>query len=605
MKFLLVAVNAKYIHSNPAVYSLKKYAEQKVHAEQPQGVENIHIEIAEYTINQQMDDILADIYRRKPDVTAFSCYIWNIAMVGNLLVELRKLLPQMPIWLGGPEAYYEPAQMLAKYPFLAGIMVGEGEQTFTELAQYYGQALTEKASSSGLREIAGLYLPDGYTEMRQPLPLDDIPFLYDSLEPFQNRILYYETSRGCPFRCSYCLSSIDKGVRLRSLERSKEELQFFLDAKVPQVKFIDRTFNCNHEHAMGIWRYIHEHDNGVTNFHFEIAADILREDELELLGQMRPGLVQLEIGVQTTNEQTLSAIERRMDVEKLRRIVKRLHDGHNIHLHLDLIAGLPYEDYTSFHTSFDEVYAMEPEQLQLGFLKVLKGSAMYERAEQYGIAYLEQPPYEVLFSKWLTYEDVRRLKRIEEMVEIYYNSGQFTHVLPVLVEHFGSPFLLFEKLAEFYEEQGYFTAAPARSYRYHVLLEFAEKWDGENMELYRELCTFDVYLRENAKSRPEFAKDIKPYYDTIRDFYSQPKQIMTYLSQFEGLPEKQIMRMTHMEMFSYPVWELCGEPQKVREPYFVLFDYESRNPLDHSARYQVISLTERESEIQTGRTRKG
>lgn len=553
------------------------------------NIQSIKIEIAEYTINHRPEQIWADIYKRKPDVIGISCYIWNMDMVERVAVEIQKLMPQVPVWLGGPEVSYEPQLVMGRLPFLAGIMVGEGEQTFLELLLYYGR-LRKWEAESGIEKIPGLYLADGFTGGRECLSMDELPFLYKNLDCFENRIVYYESSRGCPFRCSYCLSSIDKSVRLRSLDLVREELQFFLDQKVPQVKFIDRTFNCNHEHAMGIWRYIREHDNGVTNFHFEIAADILREDELELLAQFRPGLVQLEIGVQTTNEATLRAINRHMNIDKLKRTVAQLKKGQNIHIHLDLIAGLPYEDYDSFAHSFDEVYAMEPEQLQLGFLKVLKGSQMYAEAEQYGICCTERPPYEVLYTKFLPFEKVLRLKQVEEMVELYYNSNQFTHVLPVLQQVFASPFRMFEELADFYEEKGYFTAAPARAYRYQVLLAFAERYDAEHMELYRELCLFDLYLRENLKSRPEFAANLHPYYDRIRLFYHGEEEKPTFLSEYDGLQAKQMMKQTHMEAFFYPVWDprRCPGAERLAEPELVLFDYKNRNPLDYSAAFYIV-----------------
>ena len=383
MKYLLVAVNAKYIHSNPAVYSLRAYAGEKY---------GEHIELAEYTINQRTEDILADIYQRKPDAIGFSCYIWNIRMIRELLAELPKVLEHTELWLGGPEVSYDAPGMLIQFPHLKGIIVGEGEATFRELMAYYVEG------DRSLSEIAGLYLPEGFTPMRPLLSMDELPFLYGDLEQFQNRIIYYESARGCPYSCSYCLSSIDKRVRLRSVELVQKELQFFLDKKVPQVKFVDRTFNCVHEHAMAIWKYISEHDNGVTNFHFEISADILRPEEIALLNQMRPGLVQLEIGVQSTNPDTISAIDRVMNVERLEQIVASIRRGKNIHQHLDLIAGLPYEDLKSFRRSFDDVYEMKPQQLQLGFLKVLKGSEMFERAEEYGIVYQSKAPYEVLYT---------------------------------------------------------------------------------------------------------------------------------------------------------------------------------------------------------------
>ncbi len=579
VKILLIAVNAKYIHSNPAVYSLRAYAGAELQE---------HIEIAEYTINHQLEEILADIYEKNPDVMAFSCYIWNWNRIQELVTELPKILPDRPIWLGGPEVSYDAPQILAAYPQLAGIMIGEGEETFRELTEYYVnpcRVSEEGAGGKRLQDIPGLALASGYTPARELTDLNRLPFLYDNLEAFENRIIYYESSRGCPYRCSYCLSSIDKSVRFRDISVVKKELQFFLEHHVPQVKFVDRTFNCNHAHAMEIWRFIHEHDNGVTNFHFEISADILKEEELVLLNQMRPGLVQLEIGVQTANPATIREIHRVMDLERLEQIVKRIQAGHNIHIHLDLIAGLPYEDYESFKHSFDRVYGMQPQQLQLGFLKVLKGSYMHERAEEYGLLYLDKPPYEVLCSSWLPYSDVLRLKQIEEMVEIYYNSNQFTHTLPVLAKRFDSPFAMFEALAVFYREQGYFAKAPARAYRYQALLHFAQRQDPENVALYSELLTFDMYLRENLKSRPEFFRDLQSYKEAIRSFYQKEEEQRRFLPDYIGYDSKQLAKMTHLEPFSYAVWD---RENPAPSGGFVLFDYRKRSPLTYEARTVVL-----------------
>lgn len=618
MKFLLVAVNAKYIHSNPAIYSLRAYAGEELLP---------YIDLAEYTINNYAQDIMADIYRRKPDAIGFSCYIWNWNIIQELLVELPKLLPQTDIWLGGPEVTYDAPDILKKYSSVTGIMIGEGEATFRELLCWYVEEERKWSAQAGgavpksdtqkrqqlFEKCAGLCLPNGYTAARELLDISELPFLYENLDSFANKIIYYETSRGCPYRCSYCLSSIDKRVRFRDISVVKRELQFFLDHKVSQVKFVDRTFNCNHEHAMEIWQYLYEHDNGVTNFHFEISADILREEEIALLRKLRPGLAQLEIGVQSTNPETISAIQRVMNVEHLEGIVAAIHQGQNIHQHLDLIAGLPYEDYASFAESFNRVYAMHPEQLQLGFLKVLKGSDMHAKVKEYGICYLDKPPYEVLYTKWLSYEEVLKLKAVEEMVELYYNSSQFTHTLPFMEKAFATPFQMYETLAAFYEEQGYFINSPARAYRYQVLLQFAEQYDKEKLPVYKELLTFDLYLRENLKSRPEFARNIteETVKTKIRNFYKQEELQRKYLPGYKDYDHKQLGKMTHLEPFSYPVWDVeqlldaykengqrcnsqSAKEQKAdvcmtkQKQYYVLFDYQVRNPLTYEAATFVI-----------------
>ena len=593
-RVLLVGVNAKYIHSNPAIYSLEAYARAHINRELADGA----LELVEYTINQNIENILADIYRRKPDIAAFSCYIWNWNMIQDILTELPKVLPDIKIWLGGPEVSFHGEQILERFGAVQGIVLGEGEITFTELFSYYQW---DEECGKTLESIGGLLLRSGRTGAQKPVEMDELPFFYEEsegnnnsgLERFENRILYYESQRGCPFSCAYCLSSIDKTVRFRSLERIKEHMQFFLEQRVQQVKFIDRTFNCNAKHALEVWKYLKENDNGVTNFHFEIAADLLTKEQLEVMADMRPGLIQLEIGVQSTNKQTLQAIHRDMGMSHLREIVEKVHSFGNVHQHLDLIAGLPYEDYVSFGKSFDDVYAMNPQQLQLGFLKVLKGSPMEEKATEYGIIYNSKSPYEVLYSKWLSYEDVLRLKGIEEMVELYYNSNQFVHTIRVLETEFSSAFKMYEALAAFYEENGYAVHTPARAYRYQVLLDFACKINPTKRELYVELLTFDLYLRENLKSRPAFCPVLNPTKEDgiqVKEFYQNEAQNPRFLTHYKGYQGAQLMKMTHLEAFYYAVWskELQECTNRLEKPVYVLFDYQSRDALTHDARFVVI-----------------
>lgn len=535
MKFLLVAVNAKYIHSNPGVYSLKTYAESKRRGGSPlqgEGLPSWHVEIAEYTINNQMEQVLEDIYRRRPDAVGFSCYIWNIPQIWEIVRDLHKVLPETDIWVGGPEVSFDAPHLLETEAELLGVMKGEGEVTFSCLLEAYeklGQSVRmagagdrKKGFWKALKEIAGLSYRGEKGELcdqeiRPLLNLDEIPFLYSDLEGFEHRIVYYESSRGCPFSCSYCLSSIDKTVRLRSAELVKRELDFFLEKRVPQVKFVDRTFNCRKDHAMAVWTHILEHDNGITNFHFEIAADLLDQEELELIARMRPGLIQLEIGVQSTNPDTIREIRRRMDLVKVAGVVAALNCGANVHQHLDLIAGLPYEDYESFRASFCQVYRMEPEQLQLGFLKVLKGSYMYENAARYGLVYRDLPPYEVLSTKWLDFGEILKLKGVEQMVELYYNSRQFTKTLAILEQEFEDEFSLYEELAAYYDRRGIKTISHSRVARYEILYDFiCEHTETQNLPRYRDALIQDLYLRENCKSRPSFAPDQTPFKEEIR-----------------------------------------------------------------------------------------
>ncbi len=581
INIVLTGINAKYIHSNPAVYSLRAYA--KARLEEEEGPE-WNIGIAEYTINQRKEEIIADLYRKKPDILAFSCYIWNWAMVKQLMETFHQLCPETPIWLGGPEVSFTPERILEEYPYLAGIMVGEGEETFTELCRWY-----RKGEKPEL--LPGTVTARGRGPERELTCLDDIPFFYEDMEAFTHRIVYYESSRGCPYRCSYCLSSIDKSLRLRSLERVKRELLVFLDKKVPQVKFIDRTFNANHSHAREIWQYLIEHDNSVTNFHFEIAADILTREELELLSRMRPGLVQLEIGVQTTNRSTLEEINRPMNFERVKTVVDRITAGHNVHLHLDLIAGLPFEGFDSFKHSFNQVYRLKPHQLQLGFLKVLKGSPLWNRAKEYGIVYENQPPYEVLYTRWLSFEELLTLKQIEEMLEIYYNSGQFMYTVAMLEKEFESPFAFYEALARFVDLQKQAVHSPARSQRYQLLLEFIQETAADREEMYRQLLCFDLYLREKIKTRPEFCKSLEPIREISRRFYKQEEESRRLLPGYEAYNSKQMAKMTHLEAFGYGVWE-AGNCQKLEEPRLVLFDYSKREPLTAAAKIQIVDAVQ-------------
>ena len=576
MKYLLAAINAKYIHSNLGVYSLKRYAEEKLAA-----AGGIRIELGEYTINHQMERILQDIYKRSPDVVGFSCYIWNILYVKELVRNLKKVMPGVRIWLGGPEVSYDAEKVLSELPEAELVMLGEGEETFrqlVELAERTGADERELQWKKSLASIRGITYrtEEGNLCTTGPAPLmnlDELPFSYENLEGLEHRIIYYESSRGCPFSCSYCLSSIDKKVRFRSLELVKKELGFFLERKVPQVKFVDRTFNCRKSHSMEIWRYLLEHDNGVTNFHFEVSADLLDEEELALIGQMRPGLIQLEIGVQTTYPETIAEIRRRMDLEKLAANVAAVNERKNVHQHLDLIAGLPFETLERFQQSFDDVYRMEPEQLQLGFLKVLKGSYMAEMAKTYGIEYQSQPPYEVLSTRWLSYGDLILLKGVEEMVEVYYNSGQFRAVIKKLETEFASPFSLYESLARYYEERGLTGISHNRLARYEILYDFIRELpagEGRRSETYRDLLMYDLYLRENVKSRPSFAGDLTFCKEQVKQFFIKEAAEPMYLRGYEGYDSRQLAKMAHLEPMG--------------DGSYVLFDYKNRDAMFGNAK---------------------
>lgn len=621
---LLVAINAKYIHSNLAVYSLKAAA----------GDYSEHIHISEYTINNRVEDILDDIYMRKPGLIGFSCYIWNIEYVKKLIVEVHKLLPQCEIWLGGPEVSYNAPYYIDKYPFIRGVMAGEGEAVFKEVVAVY--LASEWGENSELYEK----LPGVYTaNVRNPQPaelvdMSGIPFPYRDLEEFKNRIIYYESSRGCPFSCSYCLSSIDKKLRFRDVALVEQELAFFLKHQVSQVKFVDRTFNCDRERSKQIWRFISDNDNGITNFHFEISADLIDDEQIAILNSMRPGLVQLEIGVQTTNSDTIKAIRRKMNLEKLKEVVRRLNEPKNIHLHLDLIAGLPFENMASFKKSFNDVYNMKPDELQLGFLKVLHGSYMYEDARKYNIVYKDFPPYEVLRTEWMSYDDILELKKVEEVLEIYFGSGQFANSVNYLIRFFETPFDFYRALGRYYGEQGVKGAKHSRIDRYKILLEFARQhaagnggsihsyevyedyaehkehsgyeehsgcedyWDLDSHvgndtydeATFKELLTFDIYVRENMKTRPEFAVDISVHRNAIKKLarkyeLKKGQHIEPVSAKTRKYIDAEYKNIGHKEARCEETKYNVVETESMN---YIVFDYEHRNPLNYNAKIERI-----------------
>ena len=650
MRFLLCGINAKYIHSNLAIFSLKAYADRK-------KIPGAEIILKEYTINNYVEDILQDLYEEKADVVIFSCYIWNISFVRELAAELKKVSPDVKIWAGGPEVSYAANKFLIENPAFDLIMQGEGEKVFSELIRLtveekcrikdvYKQSESEKVLSgivekrysiegkqavkeekdiedkhfagednvyptnyidmSKLQKLQGIAVRDfsgeaalgnaesnignktkiintGFASL---MDMDTIPFVYEDFHLFEHKILYYETSRGCPFCCSYCLSSVDKTVRFRSLPIVKKELDAFLEAKVPQVKFVDRTFNCNRQRAIDIWSYLVEHDNGITNFHFEISSDLLGEEELELFAKMRPGLIQLEIGVQSTNGETVDAIHRHMDLNKLFHYVDRVHELGNIHQHLDLIAGLPYENYERFGCSFDDLYAHEPDQLQLGFLKVLKGTMMEEEVKKYSILYRNQPPYEVLGTKWLSYDEIILLKGVEELVELYYNSGQYTLTLKYAVPFFESPFRFYEMFSAWYRGKGYHKLNHNRLEKYNILREFLREHIDENeWDTLDEIMLYDMYLRENVKGRPAWAKDTAQYKKEWKALYrEQGEKLFPEDVQAGIYDSKRAANQSHIEVFKINIKKFEQSGQVEKKQVFCLFDYSRRNPLNRAAR---------------------
>ncbi len=574
MKVLLAALNAKYIHSSLALRSIKAYAD-------PNGEFTV---IKEYTINNRIEQIVKDIYKEKPDIIGFSCYIWNIEMIKVIVARLKKVLPNAVMAFGGPEVSYDAVDFLKNNSFADVIMKGEGERTYKNLLDIWSAGSDDYTKIDGISYRKNGKVFDNPNAM--PLKLDEIPFVYEDVSDLKNRIIYYETQRGCPYNCQYCLSSIEKGVRFLSPERIKNDLQFFLDNKVKQVKFVDRTFNCNHEHAMGIWKYLMEHDNGVTNFHMEITADILKDEAIEMLKKAREGLFQFEIGVQSTNERTIDTIKRNAAFGGIADVVRKISEGGNIHQHLDLIAGLPYENYESFANSFNDVYALEPEQLQLGFLKLLRGSGLRYDADKYGIVYADEAPYEVLYTKELSFDEILRLKDIEEMVEAFLNSGKALTAVKYAVKISGNPFRLFEKLADWWTRTGSFDVSHSKMELYDKLFEFFKQYKpvAKKLDELKELLRYDIFLGDNMKTIP-ISLERKPSEDEKqfeRDFYICEENVEKYVPKLKGYTPKQLLRMCRIEFFDIDI-ETYDKGVTA-----VLFDYYDRDIISNKAKACVV-----------------
>ena len=571
-KIVLASLSAKFIHSSLALRYLTKFND---------NAKKHNLTTMEFTINQRLDFIADELFRAKPDVILFSCYIWNVDMLKSLCQLLKKIMPNCIIGFGGPEVSYEAETFLRENKAVDLIMRGEGELVFSQYLDYLDFGIP-----SSLYDIKSMTFRDGdrivSTMQQEPLDLSLLPFPYEEdFHDVENQIIYYESSRGCPYSCGYCLSSIEKGVRFVPLEKVYTALQKFLDHKVRQVKFIDRTFNCKKSHAMGIWRYLAEHDNGVTNFHFEITADLLDQETIAFLHTVRKGLFQFEIGVQSTNPKTIEAINRNVNFEKLSGIVQQIKAGGNIHQHLDLIAGLPHEDYASFARSFNDVYALKPEQLQLGFLKVLKGSMIYNRQHDFSIVYQDTAPYEVLTTHMLPYEDTLKLKAVEEMVETYYNSGKFLNTLEYLVPLYDTPFAFFEQLSQYWIAEKCHYQYQSKIGLCNILWQFAQQNHAVDLTKMQWLIKFDLALHEKPKKLPEWlvVSNEKQYRNQITAFYRDVALVEQYLPHYCGIDSKVTARQTHLEVF--------GEVQ----PVAILFDYE-HNDLLQNAQYMMIPLEE-------------
>ena len=593
MKTLLIAVNSKYIHSALAPWYLKACC----------GSGFGDILVKEFTINDSADSVLMRIYRERPDVAAFSCYIWNIDFIVKLAANLKKILPDVKIIFGGPEVSFDATAALETWNFVDYIISGEGEAVMPRVLSFIREHILSKPGEVEYpADLPGLSFRDEACRIHTypqaaAVNLDELPspFTEEMLGEIGSRIIYYESSRGCPFSCSYCLSSISKGVRFFAMDRVRQELRTIVKSGVRQIKFVDRTFNCNKARAAEIFRFIIKeftdaYGNALLNFHFEAAADLFDEELLEILGKAPIGLIQLEIGVQTVNPSALEAINRKTDLDKLFYNFRKLREKNNIHLHLDLIAGLPFDDYNSFQKSFNRVYEARPHQLQLGFLKLLKGSELRAGQVEFGYVFRENTPYEVLSCNFMSYDELSELKGIEELLDRYYNSAKFVHSLPFLITNSSdSGFDFYRQLYSHYEERGLNQAPVAMKELYSILYDFAAKYlKDEKFSRFADLLRFDFLVSDSSGCLPAILRREagQGFKERCFDFLKAEENLKKYLPNYSGMPAKQIIKQVHFETFSFNVMEMdsiCGELT-------LLFDYSLKNAVTGLYRHVSINL---------------
>lgn len=546
MKILLTAINSKFIHSNLAVRYLKAFAEDMDYISK----------IREFSINDRDEKVLEEIIKEKPDIVAFSTYIWNIEMVKRLSNLIKIVNSNIKILYGGPEVSYDSSNILNE---LNGdyLIEGEGEKTYREFVEY---TLGER----DIKSIRGLYYKEGNKVIgngnRPLMNMNEIVFPYKMDENLDNKIVYYEASRGCPFNCKYCLSSTIHGVRFLDIERVKKELQFFIDKKVKLVKFVDRTFNCNFKFSTAIWEFLINAETN-TQFHFEISADILKPQELELLRRASKDRFQFEVGVQTTNDEVLNRINRFVNFSDIKEKVVELLEIKNIKQHLDLIAGLPGEDIVSFKKSFNDVYSIEPEEIQLGFLKLLRGSSMREEAEEYGMRYSPYPPYEIIATNDISYDELLTLKKVESMVDKYYNSQKFKNIIKMLVKCFDTPYDFYLALGNYFDSRGYFDRNIGNSEYYKVFLDFNNKVTKLDNEILRDIIKYDYLMFNKRRGMPEFlGKGVTKEEENIFK---------------EALREKYSFKDYYIESFKFDINKFINEGEISENKTYFLFGYDT------------------------------
>ncbi len=584
MKILLTTLNSKFIHTNLAIRYLKQMVKD---------IEDINVDIREYTINNELDFILKDIYTNNYDVILFSTYIWNVNDIVKLCNNLKKVKPNIKIALGGPEVTYDSEEAMKKYDFIDYILYGEGELIFRDFTKYL-------IGDMKIEDVDGIvYRSNDSIITNKPMKLlenlDLIPSPYEELDKkeYENRIVYYETSRGCPFNCQYCLSSAIEGLRYFSIDRVKKDLKKLIDARVSQIKFIDRTFNANKKFAMEIMKFLMENDNGYTTYHFEVTAHLLTDDMLEFLKDCKEGLFQFEIGVQSTNEKVLDAVGRRDDFKKLSYVVQKIASFRNIHQHLDLIAGLPYEDYSSFENSFNDVFNLGIEHLQLGFLKMIKGTGIRNQADEHEFRYKDYPPYEVLYNKYISYNEILKLKDIEEILERYFNSKNFVLSMRYIIHNYykESPFKFFEEFATYFNDNGYFNASQGKNQLYKILVDFYTDKINIETELFKEIVKYDYISLGKTSNVPAFMDkvEVDDFKNRCHLFLQNEGNILKYIPRFENTPAKQIIKYVNFETFKYDILQLKKNITAKLQPKesIILFVYDDKKVFEKSKSYTV------------------